>query len=445
MKRILSVVFATILSLTLALSFTGCGIQVGDSSTTSDSNATSSVIDNPGAKYELQVNVLSGNSEYSTMMTWAQGYMEKNSDVKIAVNNTMSSMADLGNWKLNNELPDIAWTAGDQHAPYSANGYFVDLRTFTVGEDANFFDDFYSALIETTHYSSTDEGIWFMPRDYNQLTCFLNVDLLTEAGITIPSASWTWADLENICVQWREYNSRTKYYPIEMDFDWNPQSVTFLANSDASVYDNNGKLTIDSENTASCMTTLNDWIVNKKYISTSTGGFNGLYSPIMVSVRPNLPLAASSVESVIALPYPSTTTASNGSGYVGVGCSGYGITTGCSEVNKPIAWDFLKYCMSEEGYEKVGSTGTIVPALESLKNKGSWTEYKNSNGVVVSSAAFTQSVAEPISVNFCNNLQALNQATARTAFMSFFEAVGGSGYNYQTSLAEFISKLNALS
>ena len=67
--------------------------------------------------------------------------------------------------------------------------------------------------------------------------------------------------------------------------------------------------------------------------------------------------------------------------YIGMGCTGYGITSSCSDDKLETAWRFLKYIVSEEGQELFGSLGSGVPVLNSLlENKNSaWRNYISSD------------------------------------------------------------------
>lgn len=67
---------------------------------------------------------------------------------------------------------------------------------------------------------------------------------------------------------------------------------------------------------------------------------------------------------------------------VAAGCSGYGIVTAHADEEQTvngetkkvadIAWDFIKYIISEEGQQVAGETGLSVPVLKSLLETGSW-------------------------------------------------------------------------
>ena len=52
--------------------------------------------------------------------------------------------------------------------------------------------------------------------------------------------------------------------------------------------------------------------------------------------------------------------------YIGMGCSGYGITTACPDSKKDFAWDFLKYIISEKGQNDFSEAGSGIPCLRKL-------------------------------------------------------------------------------
>ena len=458
MKKILTAVMAVI-CLTSLCAFPSCSFDTGKrDSTGDDDDWKNSFLDSMDSidgddsvevTKHLRVSVLASDpNEYKTMSRWATAYNMLHRDTEITVNNNMSDMKIVAQWHGTSSMPDIVWTAGDQHSYWSDIGYFEDLNKYLVGEDANYFDDFYSAIMDSTHKSSTDDGIWFMPRDYNQITFYVNATLLQVNGISVPTSSWTWEDVESICAQWKAKKPDRRYYPIEMDYSWNPLSVTFMKNFGASVY-TDGQLTARSDAMKACLDYLNTAISEKNFYSASST-FDAGFSPLSIGVRPKLAttLAARPDDNIICLPFPSTkvvpgttTPTENGRGYVGVGCSGYAITAESSQTQKDLAWDFLKFCMSERGYEVVGSLGTIVPARESLQDKGAWTEITNGVGTKIDPTAFTGGSAEPIGVNFADCLKPQYQANVGVYLINLFKAPGYDTYSYETAIKTFIDTI----
>ena len=49
-----------------------------------------------------------------------------------------------------------------------------------------------------------------------------------------------------------------------------------------------------------------------------------------------------------------------------MGCTGYAISKQCPEEKRELAWDFLKFVMTEEGQTAFGESGAGVPVLKSM-------------------------------------------------------------------------------
>jgi ABC-type glycerol-3-phosphate transport system substrate-binding protein len=444
MKKILNLILLILLCVSILFISVGCKTVIETEKKDGDEALViPDLIIQPNATNTIKVATLLGQVESSTMILWANGYMRNNPDIQINIDSTMSGMGDVANWHSSGKMPDIVWTAGDQHSYYSKLGYFEDLRNYAIDADADFFGDFYTSLIDATHYSNKDEGIWFMPRDYNQLCFYVNKTLLTETGISIPDSSWTWTDLENICKAWKTAKPDDINFAIQADYAWNPLSVTMLENFDASIYNDSTLISTDSEKLKSCMEYLYDIINNKKWMVKNSGGFYTMDIPMMISVRPNLPLVVSQTTDydVMALPLPQFTSADNGRGYVGVGCSGYAISSDSTPIQKDLAWKFLKYCMSADGYNEVGAYGSIVPALQSLSNSGKWINYKNGVGNTFDSTAFTGGLCDAISVNFCSNLQPISQSATAVQLIDYFNKLQYTSFDYLKSTQIFLSSI----
>ena len=119
-------------------------------------------------KVVIEVGVLGSTTEQEIFRKYKNGFQEKYPNIIVQLDAIPGDYATgMNNYVQNSTFPDVVFTPGDQHAAYSSRGHFVDLRTYDEADDTFSFDDIYPELIETTLYDSFDEGIWFMPRDYN--------------------------------------------------------------------------------------------------------------------------------------------------------------------------------------------------------------------------------------------------------------------------------------
>ena len=424
MKKLMMPLVAIVLTAAMLIGFTGCNFSVKPTNPDGGKVDADNVV---GAEVNLTVGTLVRSDEQDLMQTWINAFQKKHnteSDKKISIKITekYDGMPDIITMDNRGSLPDILWTAGDQHSNYSAAGYFQDLNNEEkFPGNKEFFSDFYEALIDSTHYSAEDEGIWFVPRDYNRIVTYINKSALDAIGVDMPSADWTWDDLVELCKQVSRYVKA----PIEWH-TWPPLYTTMLTNFGGAYFDNNGKNTLNSAATRECYNYINflfngDEDVTPKVKPYAIKGEGGLFkgykeetmgasSPITFDVRPALPDYARTANNgrweLAVLPFPNFQQGEDKTpGFTGAGCSGYGISKACTDSKElEWAWKFLQFCMSEEGYEVVGGLGNVCPALKSLANKGSWRDYKVGN-VQVDPDAFIATNTNDIFLNYYNSVK----------------------------------------
>lgn len=468
MKKILNIALAALLCSAVIFPFTACEIDTGK---TPGGNETPGGNVNPGdqedppqqntdADVQITVGTLGKPDELTLMRRWINAFNSAHSEVNVTLTKQMNGMPDTTLWKSAGEMPDIVWTAGDQHSPYSGNlGYFRNLNDEAMFPGCTeFFADFYDSLIESTHYSNTDTGIWFVPRDYNRLVIYINKTAFAEAGVAIPENDWTWDDFIGICNDLMDAGAKKG---VEWK-KWRPVYTTMLQNFGGKYLNDDGTLAIESSATEACVDFYSKFYELRREASdpvvglaiegegTSFQAYPGFIEgsvPMIVDVRPQLPgyiqAASNGGWELEARAFPNFTQAEGGVGFVGAGCSGYGITTDCKDEAKlHWAWEFLKWCMSEEGYEKVSSLGNIVPALKSLKDSGSWRDYSKYD-LTVDPDAFVYSNTKDIFLNYQNSLP----VTAHDDFVlrvdDFWKNVHA-GKGYRASVQQLISDFDAL-
>lgn len=424
MKKFLAVGLSALMACAMAVVSAGCNIETGPGD--DPGIIVTPPEENPDATVELTVGTLGKQMEINLMQEWINGFMKKHKEVSIKITKNMGGMPEIINWTSAGELPDIVWTAGDQHSPYSSSGYFQDLSDESVFEGSTeFFSDFYEALIDSTHYGNDDTGIWFVPRDYNRLVIYVNKTAFAQAKVALPSNDWTWDDFIEICNKLVDAGAKKA---VEWK-KWRPVYTTMLTNFGGKYLNDDGTLAIESEETEECFafyqrfykTTAKegDPVDTALAIEGEGAGFKS-YSgsvrnsiPMIVDVRPQLSdymaTAYTGEWELGVYAFPNYVQEDGSAGYVGTGCSGYGITKACTdETKRQWAWEFLKYCMSEEGYEQVAYLGNIVPALKSLRTEGAWREY-NYYGNEIDPDAFILGDAQDIFLNYYNALPAAKQ------------------------------------
>lgn len=413
MKKIITLLTTLILSIAVAFSVSACNVQTtvpgGDDG---GGTVTPPPVENPDASVKLTVATLGKQDERTVMQEWINAFMKKNKDVSIEITKQMGGMPEIINWASAGELPDIVWTAGDQHSPYSGSGYFLDLSDETKFPGSKeFFSNFYDVVMDSTHYSEDDTKIWFVPRDYNRLVIYINETAFAEAGVALPEADWTWEDFLKTC---NDLMAAGVKKAIEWK-QWRPVYATMLANYGGRYLNENGEFALNSPETEKCYKFYEEIYKRSGFAISGEGAAFKSYSgnlgsavPMIVDVRPQLPdymaTAHSGDWTLGVRAFPNFVQADGSEGFVGTGCSGYGISKACTDpAELEWAWKFLQFCMSEEGYDAVAYLGNVVPALKTLRNSGSWTEYQY-GGATIDYTAFVADNTADVDLNYFNAL-----------------------------------------
>ena len=152
MKKIFALIISAILIVAMAFSLAACNVDLGNNGgdDTNDPTRPDSpdIEENPDADVQLTVGLLGKQDEKDVMQAWINAFQKANPEVSIKITKNMGGMAEIINWASAGDMPDIVWTAGDQHSPYSGSGYFQDLSDESKFEGSEeFFADFYDTLI----------------------------------------------------------------------------------------------------------------------------------------------------------------------------------------------------------------------------------------------------------------------------------------------------------
>ena len=441
MKKIFALIISAILIVAMAFSLAACNVDLGNNGgdDTNDPTRPDSpdIEKNPDADVQLTVGLLGKQDEKDVMQAWINAFQKANPEVSIKITKNMGGMAEIINWASAGDMPDIVWTAGDQHSPYSGSGYFQDLSDESKFEGSEeFFADFYDTLIETTHYSSEDEGIWFVPRDYNRLVIYINETAFEQAGVAVPDNDWTWEEFLGVCQDLMDAGVRKA---IEWK-KWRPVYTTMLTNYGGEYLDSEGNFALNTPEAKACYEFYESFYDTRNGFAISGEGasfkaYSGVLSsavPMIVDVRPQLPDYISTAQgsgwSLTARAFPNFEQKDGSAGFVGTGCSGYGITTACTDdAKREWAWKFLKWCMSVDGYNEVAYLGNIVPALESMRDSGDWTEYSY-GGIEIAPDAFVYDGTNDIFLNYFNPLPNQKQDGFVNMVDSFWNKVGVSSF-----------------
>jgi multiple sugar transport system substrate-binding protein len=93
-----------------------------------------------------------------------------------------------------NTVPDVFYLQPSMSSEYISAGKLLNLSPY-MARDGVKASDYYSALINPFVCSSGQ--VYGLPKDWNSLGVFYNKQMFQAAGLPLPSANWTWSDLQN--------------------------------------------------------------------------------------------------------------------------------------------------------------------------------------------------------------------------------------------------------
>ncbi len=329
-------------------------------------------------KTTVRIVVQDDPTERELMMEWKRGFEQQNDKINIYVESFSGAYQnEMLRLIAAKDMPDITWVGGNVHANFTSNGHYVDLRPY-LERDGISVDSFNKISIDSTHYNNEDEGIWFIPRDYNEIVTFVNEDMLRAAQIAIPSPEEFTEDLfYEICGQLREAMDNdvdrsaglySANYPLQLGAAWDPIAKAILASYGGYDYGPQGELGLEEREAKLAYRRIGEYVMRDYALIPSgseTDYFPAKKCAFTFGIRPYLPNFVQLGFSVNVLPFPFEKTTA--------GCSGYGICS-VSKV-KDEAWEFIKYIISEEGQNIFGESGMGIPSIESQWETTNWKQY----------------------------------------------------------------------
>lgn len=344
------------------------------------------------------------------------------------------------------KLPMVIWMEDTYFAEPAQGGYFVDLRPYYEASEETSYDLYYDSMLHAAAYNgvykplsedkSPEYGLYFAPRDYNKPTIVYNKKLMEALEVEIPDTSKGWGMKEfykflqttNDAIHEKAGENRAYrgYRVIRLFSAWQPVWTTLFENLGSDGIVKGEELNLGSAKNTAILDELYDEILGygvdegKNYMLDTEDNFNTGTTCMTVVSRPIIVGQANQLgaDSIDFLPFPGEK--------VAVGCSGYGITsihadeeqTVNGETRKvaDLAWDFIKFIISEEGQEVAGETGLSIPVVKSLLDKGAWTQWNAEYNM--NHQAFL--AGEDLQMKELNHLEPNKRIKARELINGFF-------------------------
>lgn len=438
--------------LATALTVASCG---GDENTGDSANPA----------VNLKIAVTSDKTETSIAEALIKGFnqTEGNKNVKISVVKITQGYDSYiqKNWG-KSTMADLI-SVYDYNAEYwTSMNLFKPLSTY-MERDGVKEEDYVSSMFNLGK-SGTDDTYYWLPRDYNKVVVCYNTEIFEAAGISKPSDNWTMEDFEQTCKTLLEKSEEIKkvtgkydFWPAEMNLKWTAVYYPYIKSYGGGFLADDGTCFKNPDIVKSSLLKLLKYAdptdsVNYPGLGYSNpigqaddqACFVNKKAAMIFTVRPNIQSFAKNLNNNIDfVSLPSITDNDGKTSYIGSGCSGYTITTNCSDDKVEAAWRFLKYIVSKEGQEVLGETGSGIPVLSSLLNDSS-SAWKNFISKDLNHDAFTKFPERDLSMNYVHGFKANKQLTI---YKEFKDSLIFSMYNSEDrdeEFAAFKSKIDAL-
>ncbi len=357
-KKVLSCVFGAM----LAFGAVGCG---GGGNT-------------DGEKVELTIGVVNQPIEVKIVNAFIKAYQAQpgNENKKIKVTKITDNYDTWVQRQLYvDKLPDMIQVYDYSSEFWTYMNMLQPISEYMV-RDGIKESDYYESVIEMAKSKEGDSNMYWVPRDYNKVVVCYNTKMFELAGIEKPSDDWTFEDFEDVCEKLMaakdvitDYSGSPYFWPADMRLQWAASYYPVISSYGGGLIDKeNAKAFKNIDAVKKGFDYYLSYADRDLCVTTddTTDAFANKQAAMIFTSRPDVPTYDQYLEGEIDFAsFPILSDATETS-YIGMGCTGYGITDSCPDEKKDLAWDFLKFVMSKEGQNAFSKTGSGIPMLKSL-------------------------------------------------------------------------------
>lgn len=312
----------------------------------------------------------------------------------------------IGNRYETKTVPDIFFTSEKEAFSFISDEMFLNLKPYIKAENLSANPDiskkgFESMFVEEAWkigQESYGGDQYFVPRSSDRIVAHLNTKHLKDTFAywnsnapvdkrlpedyrDIVKNGWTWEDFLKVCEAARSYyDSRNwyaagDYYLIDHSFSWEPVMFSLLKSFGATIAEGD-TFVFDSPGTVAAAEAVRD-LVTKGYIGPKGKGANYEIGRGLMLFHTSS--AITKYNTYIKEDYDIVTfpVINGDDGVFGYGVPGYGIFSGIQTEKRDLAWQFLRYLLSEDGQESLAKAGMNTPSVRNdLQdyNTASWGE-----------------------------------------------------------------------
>lgn len=269
-------------------------------------------------------------------------------------------------------LPDLFWASDQGVQVLGSRNLMLNLDPYIAASGLD-TSNFYESMLDLGKVNGVQ---YMLPRDYNHLVTYYNVDMFEAAGVPLPTEGWSWTEFveaaEALTV--KDDSGATTQYGVEgSNFNWWAIVVPAIRGFGGEVVTEEGEVVVNSPEAAAGVEALAKLVadgVATNFAESDPETFINGQTAMWFHVRPLVQVINDTAQDKFRWDV-ATFPAFPEQHRVGTGTSGYGIYANTAHPNE--AWALLSFIVSEEGQRIFSSTGNAVPVLKSLAEDPVWT------------------------------------------------------------------------
>lgn len=392
-------ILAAIAVAVLSLSFLGgCGPKINESQP-DDYEVNLNVDKNTEATLSVMVPSGDGGLEAKYVEAIAEGFKELFPKVKVTLDYRDISdngyAASINSAIASGKAPDLFYTNTGFYYYLISKNCIVNLEPYyKAAKDAgvlNLESDYYSSFFSMSEY---DGKRYVVPRSMDSVVTYYNTDILAAAGIDPKTDArfnnaFTWAQFNSLLDDVNAYLTSAQAktdgyadcYALDPCFEWEAVYNPIMQSYGANIFDENGNITVESENMNEMATMINTISKKGRIIKPYSSAYNfkaGKCAFFFSSYGPTKMNEELAVRGKFdALPFPLI----GENGKIGCGFAGWGISSRSSATQRDLAWQFLSYMISKEGQMALINNGLATPSIRiDLAEEKKWSKgFENLN------------------------------------------------------------------
>ena len=386
-------ILAAIAVAVLSLSFLGgCGPKINESQP-DDYEVNLNVDKNTEATLSVMVPSGDGGLEAKYVEAIAEGFKELFPKVKVTLDYRDISdngyAASINSAIASGKAPDLFYTNTGFYYYLISKNCIVNLEPYYKAAKGagvlNLESDYYTSFFSMSEY---DGKRYVVPRSMDSVVTYYNTDILAAAGIDPKTDArfnnaFTWEQFDSLLDDVNTYLTSAQAktdgyadcYALDPCFEWEAVYNPIMQSYGANIFDENGNITVESENMTEMATMINTISKKGRIIKPYSSAYNfkaGKCAFFFSSYGPTKMNEELAVRGKFdALPFPLI----GENGKIGCGFAGWGISSRSSATQRDLAWQFLSYMISKEGQMALINNGLATPSIRiDLAEEKQWSK-----------------------------------------------------------------------